>query len=74
MSFLEQMAHIYALNKSVKFIFYSADKLLSNVNVDITFYIDKKIDNEFIIHARDDLQCVSDRKIKTTDKQVGNIV
>ena len=59
-------------NKSVKFIFYSADKLLSNVNVDITFY--KKIDNEFMIHARDDLQCVSDRKIKTTDKQVGNIV
>ena len=58
----------------MKFIFYSADKLLSNINVDITFYIDQKIDNEFMLHARDDLQSVSDKKIKTTENQVGNVV
>ena len=47
-----------------------AEKL--NVEVDnvITFYVDKRIKNDFMSIAVDDVRCTTNKTIDTTDKQV----
>ena len=37
---------------------------------EITFFIDPKIDNEFMVDAANDLQCVMDKKVNIIKHQV----
>ena len=44
----------------------------SEAGNELTFFMDPKIENEFMTSAIQDLQSMSSEKIKTTDKQVNN--
>ena len=48
----------------------SADKLAMEIGNEITFFIDPKIDNEFMVDAANDLQCVMDKKVNIIKHQV----
>ena len=49
---------------------FSADKLLSDVDNEVTFYVDNRIDNDFMGNAVSDVQAMSDIDITTTESQV----
>ena len=49
---------------------FSADKLLSDVDNEVTFYVDNRIDNDFMRNALSDVQAMSDIDITTTESQV----
>ena len=49
---------------------FSADKLRSDVDNKVTFFIDRRIDNDFMTKAVHDVQAMSDTPISTTDTQV----
>ena len=49
---------------------FSADKLLSDVDNEVTFYVDNRIDNDFMRNAVSDVQAMSDIDITTTESQV----
>ena len=49
---------------------FSADKLLRDVDNIVTFYVDNRIDNEFMRNAVRDVQAMSDKDIPTTESQV----
>ena len=44
--------------------------MLSNVDNIVTFYVDSRIDNEFMRNAVSDVQAMSDTAISTTDSLV----
>jgi len=46
-----------------------ADKLAMEIGNEITFFIDPKIDNEFMVDAANDLQCVMDKKVNIIKHQ-----
>ena len=41
---------------------------------EITFFIDPKIDNEFMVDAANDLQCVMDKKVNIIKHQVIKLI
>ena len=49
---------------------FSADKLLSDVDNEVTFYVDNRIENDFMRNAVSDVQAMSDIDITTTESQV----
>lgn len=49
---------------------FSADKLLTDVDNVVTFYIDNRIENDFMRNAVSDVQAMSDIVIPTTESQV----
>ena len=49
---------------------FSADKLSTEVDNTVTFFIDAKMDNTFVNNIVNDLQSLSKQKILTTDQQV----
>ena len=52
----------------------SADKLAMELGNEITFFIDPKIDNEFMVDAANDLQCVMDKKVNIIKHQVIKLI
>ena len=49
---------------------FSANKLLTDVDNQLTFFVDKRIKNDFMRHAVADVQAMSDTPISTIDTQV----
>ena len=64
--FLKNLIHT-----KLEFIF-SADKLMMEAENQLTFYVDRRINNDFMTHAVADVQAMSDIAVPTIHTQVRN--
>ena len=54
-------------------LIFSADKLMMEADNQLTFYVDRRINNDFMTHAVADVQAMSDIEVPIIHNQVRNM-